>query len=130
MQAQLRSRLKADGTIAGLVGTRVDWGVRPQAKGLPAITLTMANDTRDQAMAGIQATQGPLVQIDCWAENYPDAATLRDAVVSLIATPAVQSDVRFLGAQGINTQDMPEKTDTGIIHRAMIRATVWHTPIP
>lgn len=127
MQTQLRARLLADGTIAGLVSTRVDWGVRPQAAGLPAITLTLVNDNRDQTMAGVQTTQGPLVQVDCWAETYSGMLTLREAVITLLATPATQSGTRFLGSQNINTQDLPEKTDTGIVHRAMIRANVWHT---
>lgn len=127
METELRSRLLADGTISGLVGTRIDWGVRPQGKPLPAITLTLANDTRDQAMAGIQNTQGPLVQIDCWAEKYADTVTLREAVIALIATAATVSGVRFLAAQNINTHDLPEKTDTGIVHHSMIRANIWHT---
>jgi hypothetical protein len=32
MQTDLRARLLANGTIAGLVSTRVDWGIRPQGK--------------------------------------------------------------------------------------------------
>lgn len=127
MQTDLRARLLANGTIAALVSTRVDWGVRPQGKPLPAITLTMVNDTRDQRMDGLETTQGPLVQIDCWADTYLTASALREAVVTLLATPATQSGTRFLGAQNINTQDLPEKTDTGMVHRAMIRANVWHT---
>jgi hypothetical protein len=38
MQTALRTRLLADATISGIVGTRIDWGLRPQAKALPAIT--------------------------------------------------------------------------------------------
>lgn len=127
MQTQLRTRLLNDATISALVGTRVDWGVRPQAKALPSITLILANDGRDQRLSGLQVTQGPLVQIDCWADTYADAAAMREAVVTLISTAAVQSGTRFLGAGNINTQDLPEKTDTGIVHRAMIRANIWHT---
>ena len=127
METQLRARLKADATISGFVGTRVDWGVRPQGKPLPAITLTMAVDGRDQTLSGVQATQGPLVQVDCWGATYADAAALREAVVSLLAAPAVQSGVRFLGAQNISTTDLPEKTDTGMVFRSMVRANIWHT---
>lgn len=127
MQSDLRTVLKNDATISALVSTRVDWGVRPQGKPLPAITLTLVNDNREQMMAGLQTTQGPLVQIDCWAETYSDMATLRERVITLIATPVVQGSTRFLGAQDINAVDLPESTDNGIIHRAAIRANVWHT---
>jgi hypothetical protein len=127
MQADLRARLLADSTIGGLVSTRVDWGVRPQGKPLPAITLTLVSDNRDQTMAGLQATQGPLIQVDCWAETYTASGILREAVVTLLATPATQGSTKFLGAAGIVTQDLPEKTDTGMVFRSMIRATVWHT---
>lgn len=127
MQAELRARLLADSTISGLAGTRVDWNVRPQGKPLPAITLALVNDRRDQTMSGLQATQGPLVQFDCWAEKYADVVSLREAVVSLLATAAVQSGVRFLGAQDIGVQDLAENTENGLVHRSIIRATVWHT---
>jgi hypothetical protein len=127
MQTELRARLLADSTISGLVGTRVDWGVRPQGKPLPAITLILASDTRDQTMAGVQATQGPLIQIDCWAETYAATVTLREAVVALISTPATQGSSKFLGAANINAIDLPEKVDTGIVHRSVIRANIWHT---
>jgi hypothetical protein len=34
---------------------------------------------------------------------------------------------RFLGAQNIYTQDLPEDTESGVVFRSMIRANVWHT---
>jgi hypothetical protein len=127
MQTELRDRLKANATIAGLVGTRVDWGVRPQGKPLPAITLTLVSDVRDQTMAGLQVTQGPLIQVDCWALTYAETVTLREAVISLLATPATQASCKFLGAQNISSQDLPEDTDVGLVQRAIIRANIWHT---
>lgn len=127
MQTDLRALLLANATVSANCGSRVDWGVRPQGKPLPAITLLLVSDTRDQTLGGVQTTQGPLVQVDCWAETYSAMVTLREAVITLLATPVVQSGTRFLGAQNINTQDLSEKTDTGMVFRAMIRATVWHT---
>ena len=134
MQMQLRTRLKNDATISGLVGTRVDWDIRPQGKSLPAITLGEIDDPRDQHMDGLQTTRGTLVQVDCWAEKAADAVTLRDAVVSLLATSATQDGVKFLRAQDINTGTpanlAAERTDVGVVHRRVVRATVWHTIIP
>lgn len=127
MQTDLRALLKGDTTISGLVSTRVDWGVRPQGKPLPAITLTRVVGSHDQTMSGVEITQGPLIQIDCWAETYADMAALRDAVIALIATPVVQGSTRFLGAQNIIDHDLPEDTDNGLVQRSMIRANIWHT---
>lgn len=127
MQQALRTRLLNDGTIGGLVGTRVDWNIRPQGKPLPAITLERVVGDHAQTMSGLQVTQGPLIQVDCWASKYTDAAALRDAVIEILTTPAVQSGIRFLGAGNVMDADSSESTDGGIVHRTMIRANVWHT---
>lgn len=129
MQTQLRSRLLDDGTISGQ-GTRVDWNVRPQGKPLPAITLSLISDRRDQHMGGLQRTRGSWTQIDVWADDAETLATIREALVSLLATGAVEDGITFLPAQDIEVRESVEKTDTGIVHRSMIQATVWHTVIP
>lgn len=130
MQTQLRSRLLADSTISTNCLTRVDWNVRPQGKPLPAITLFLPNDVRDQHMGGLQTTRGPEVQVDVWAETASMAATLREAVITLLATGAVQDGVTFFAAQDIRASNMVEQVGDKIIHREMIRAAVWHTVIP
>ena len=127
MQTQLRARFLADSTISTNCGTRVDWSERPQGKPLPAITLEIVLGQRDQTMDGLQATQGPDIQIDCWAETRAMAVTLREAAIALIAATATQGGVRFRGASDIRHSGMVEKTDSGVIHREMIRATLWHT---
>lgn len=128
MQTQLRSRLLADATVSAQCATRVDWNVRPQAKGLPAVTLTLVSDRREQHMSGLQATRGTWVQADVWAVTVATAVTIREAIVSLFAAAAVQSGVRFLGADDINVRDNVERTEDGqVIHRSMIQAIIWHT---
>jgi hypothetical protein len=122
MQTALRSRLLADATISGLVDQRVDWGLRPQAKTLPAITLTLIPTPRDYHMGGAQATQHYRVQVDCWAETYKAAHELREAVIAELE-PANSA---FLGGFVERTADMPERTDTGVIHRAMIDFKITH----
>jgi hypothetical protein len=108
--------LLADATIAGLVGQRIDWGLRPQAKALPAITLTLVPTPRDYHMGGAQKTQQHFVQIDCWASKYADAESLRQAVIAELE-PASGS---FQGSFVQRDQDMPERTDTVEIHRASL----------
>jgi hypothetical protein len=122
MQTALRARLLADATIAGLVGSRVDWGLRPQAKALPAITLTLVPSPRDYHMGGAQVTQHYRVQVDCWATTYKGAHDLREAVIAELE-PASGS---FLGSFVERSADMPERTDTGEVHRASLDFKVTH----
>lgn len=122
MKTALRSRLLADGTIAGLVGTRVDWGLRPQGKPLPAISLTMIPTPRDYTMEAAQVTQIYRVQVDCWAATYASADAVRQAVIAELE-PASGS---FLGAFVQRDQDMPERTDAGEIHRASLDFKIIH----
>ena len=139
MQTQLRARLLADAAISGLVGTRIDWDIRPQGKTLPAITLSLVSDRREQHMGGLQTTRGTWVQFDVWATTAAQVATLRDAIVGLIATGATQDGITFFGAQNIDAGNRGlgvgettgfEETSTTIVHRGMVQATIWHTVIP
>ena len=122
MQAALRSRLLDDATVSGLVGTRVDWGLRPQAKSLPAINLTLVPTPRDYHMGGAQATQQFRVQCDCWAATYKGADDLRNAVIAALE-PA---DLPFLASFVDRSMDLPERTETGEIHRALLEFKVTH----
>lgn len=124
MKAALRTRLLADATISGLVGQRVDWGLRPQAKDLPAIRLTLVPTPRDYHMGGAQVTQHHRVQIDCFALTYKDADDLRAAVIAELE-PASGS---FQGSFVHRDQDMPERTETGEIHRASLDFKVTYIP--
>lgn len=116
MQSALRSRLKADATVSGLVGTRVDWGLRPQAKTLPAITLTLVSSPRDYTMAGAQVTQFYRVQVDCWALTYKESNDLRAAVIACLEPGSGSFQSSFV----TRSQDMPERTEEGEIHRASL----------
>lgn len=127
MESELRARLLADGTIAGLVGTRVDWNTRPQGKPLPAITLMTPSDTRDQHMEGFQVTRDPLVQIDVWTLKMADRETLREAVIAALAPAATVGSVSFLRAQDVSHADMSEMTEEGTVRRSRIQLRAWHT---
>ena len=128
MQSDLRSRLLADATISGLVGTRVDWDARPQGKPLPSITLSMV-DVRDQHMGGPQATRRTVLQVDCWADKPITSHTLAEAVINELQPQADVGSTRFLGAF-LTSTSMSEDTDNGMVFRVMVRGDLWHTPIP
>jgi hypothetical protein len=125
MQSALRDRLLADATITGLVGTRVDWDVRPQGKALPAITLAMV-DERDQGMGGAQVTRNTIIQADCWASRAIDSHTLAEAVITELQPALTVGSVRFLGAF-LSATSMSEDTGDGLVYRVMVRGRIVHT---
>jgi hypothetical protein len=125
MQTALRDRLLADATITALVGTRVDWDVRPQGKPLPSITLAMV-DNRDQKMDGPQVTRSTVIQADCWALKSIDAHTLAEAVIVELQPALTVGSVRFLGAF-LTCTSSSEDTDNGLVYRVMVRGRIVHT---
>jgi hypothetical protein len=134
MQTQLRARLLADPAIT-VPDASISWGQRAQGSALPAITLNIISDRRDQHMGGFQTTRGTWVQFDIYADGSPAEAqltmsTLREAIIDLIATAATQGGVTFLSATGINPRDVPATaTGTGPVHQAQVEAIIWHTVI-
>ncbi len=124
MQTALRTRLKADGAIAALVGTRIDWGLRPQAKSLPAISLLIVPTPRDYHMGGAQVTQQYRVQCDCWGVTYKSAFDVAEAVIACLEPSSGEFQASFVERRA----DMPELTDTGEVHRVMLEFKITHIP--
>jgi hypothetical protein len=130
MQAELRTRLKDDATVSGLVGTRIDWITRPQGKALPAITLQTVSDPRPQHMSGNQDTRQTMVQADCWGSTYASARATADAVVACIIPAGDVGEIRFLRSFVDNERDGAEDTETGLVYRVSVDLRITHTPIP
>lgn len=126
METALRARMKDDAAVAAIVGSRIDWGVRPQGSILPAIVLTNVFDDRSQHMAGFIAARQTRVQIDCYAATKAAAVELREAVIAAVVPPASKSGVTFQRAQGISVLDRGEHTEAGFIHRELIDLQIWH----
>jgi hypothetical protein len=116
MQAALRSRLLADATIAGLVGTRVDWGLRPQAKSLPAITLDLPGSPRDYHMGGAQNTQITRVQIDAWGTTPKQVKDIADAVIAELEPRSGSFEPSFV----LLDRSTNEKVDDGVVYRRQL----------
>lgn len=126
MQTQLRTRLFGNATIAGKVATRVDWNVRPQAKGLPAIMLSVVADPRPQHMAGMQVTRQTLVQVDIFANGYPDVATLREAVIAELVPAVTVGGQVFLRSFVEAVRESVDSIETGLVQRCSIDIQVTH----
>lgn len=125
-QQALRQRLLDDVTVAGLAGTRVDWGARPQGSALPAVVLVLVSDARPQHMKDFQQLRESRVQADCYAAKQADAAALREAVISALVPSGAFSDVRFERGFVDGLRDTEENTETGIVHRSSPDLLIWH----
>lgn len=126
METALRARLLADATVAAIVGTRVDWDVRPQGDALPALVLETVNGTRSQHHSGFDTFQPTDVQFNCFAGSKKIAVDLREAVIAAITPAANAGGTAFLRAQNVETRQRPDNVSTGIIYREIVEATIWH----
>jgi hypothetical protein len=124
MHEALRSRLKSDATVSGLVGARVDWGLRPQGKALPAIRLTLVPTQRAYHMGGAQTTQQYQVQADCFGETYKQAFDVRQAVIACLEPAVGEFQFSFV----TRDFDRPEVIDTGPVECAVLEFLVTHIP--
>lgn len=125
MQGALRARITGASTTAG---TRVYWVDRPQAAALPAVTLQIINDSREQHLKGFQSIRETLVQIDCWASTYAQATALKEAVLAAVVPEQTGNGIQFHRAIIDGERDLGERTETQFIHRASVDLMVfWKT---
>jgi hypothetical protein len=124
-EIDLRSRLVADGTVAGIVGTRIYWEIRPQGSALPAIVLGTTFGARAQHMEGVITVQGNRIQFDCLASSKAVAVNLRNAVMAEIESAAIVGDTEFQAGFVNLYRDTAEDTAAGVVHDEMIDATIW-----
>ena len=84
LETGLRAALLADGTVSGLVGTRVYPEVMPHDVTYPAISYQRVSTVRTQFLTGVDDFTQVRLQVDCWASSYADAKSLANAVKSAI----------------------------------------------
>ncbi|ALJ14121.1 tail completion protein gp17 [Sphingopyxis macrogoltabida] len=126
MEEALRSRLKAAGPVAAIVGTRIDWGLRPQGDPYPSVVLKVISDPMPQDYKGFIAMRETRVQIDCLADDRLTAIALRKAVITAIVAGGTYFGTRFGRAFIDSVRDLGAKTGTEFVHRDSIDALIWH----
>ena len=95
MSIALRDRLVADGTVAGLVSTRIYAFQIEQDCTLPAISFQHIGDDPQNDLDGSTVVNNQHWEVDCWADSYSEASTLADAVeAAVLATGADFTAVR------------------------------------
>jgi len=123
-ESDLYSHLKADATIAGLVGTRIYPMLLPQDTTKPAIVYVIvgASDQID-----LDSDDGNLqevrVQIDNWCASHADVVTLAEAVRKRMQSAAMTSTGGFkLGSHFENSGYDPETK----LYRKMQEFSCWY----
>lgn len=122
MQGALRARIIAAATSAG---SRVTWVDRPQANGLPAVTLQIVSDQRPQHLKGFNPLRGTTVEIDCWGTAYAEVTALKEAVLAAVVPENTGNGIRFDRAIVDSERDLGERAETQFIHRSSIDLVVW-----
>ena len=124
MQTALRARLVAASTAAG---SRIYWGIVPQAAALPYMRLQTISDPRPEHLQGYQRARVTRVQVDCFAAKYSDARAMAEAVIAATATPGVTNGVHFGRIKAEGPRDLGEDVEgVGYVHRASLDLLAEH----
>lgn len=113
MEEALRAVLLGHAPVTALVGSRVDWGKRPQATGLPAICLTNVNDGPVNHTLDGPGPSRARVQIDCFGASYASAKAVARAVRRRLDA---YSDATFLGVFLAGARDLSDDDGADTIH--------------
>ena len=85
MSSLIRARLIADGTVSGLVGTRVYLEELEQGCSMPAVVMTMDDDEPQNTLGGELSLTNESWTIECWGSTYSSAKSLAAAVTTAMA---------------------------------------------
>lgn len=131
-QGGIMSRLLADPTVSGLVGTRISWMDRPQEDQLPAISLQVISDPRPTHLKGFDGARYTLIQCDCWAERYETTVAMGRAVIAALKNPATIDGKKFGNALVEGQRDLGEEPGSAndrfdiFLHRQSVDLRIWH----
>ncbi|WIY25120.1 tail completion protein gp17 [Parasedimentitalea psychrophila] len=112
MQRAFRAILQGAPTVTAFCGGRIDWGARLPDDPYPAILMHLIGDVAGHTLTGSDGLSRGRVQVDCYAEDYADAADLAKAV-GLVLDGYRQDGFRgiFLDARRDNTERGANEAD-------------------
>ena len=118
--------LGADGTIAGLVSTRI-WGKDlPQDPTLPALVVTNVTSEDDYNAAGADDLVQARFQIDCWATTYAVCLQLANAVRSKLSGYSGAAGSESVKGSFKRSSNDETQDSTGY-HRRMLEFEIFYT---
>jgi hypothetical protein len=129
MEEALIAKLLAAPGVAGLAGTRVYPGSRPQGSGLPAIVFNRIDGAPLYADEGELGLVQARVQVDCWADSYSGAKGLARATnAALSAFVGEVAGTQFLSIFIDAERDLREggANAAEYLFRTSIDFIVWH----
>lgn len=80
IETETHARLAANGTISGLVSTRIYPLILPKSPTMPALVYHKVSGPRVHDLDGASGRALPRIQIDSWADTYTGAQALAAAV--------------------------------------------------
>lgn len=80
IEEAVRYILANDGTVSGLVGTKIYPPVVPQGVSLPVVTYQQITGVRDEILSGPTGLTKARFQINSWAATYTVSESLSEAV--------------------------------------------------
>ena len=127
MPGALRARLLAAAPVTALVAQRIYWVERPQSSALPAITLQVITELRDQHMQGFDGLTMSRVQLDAWALSFGSAKAIAEAALAALVPAVVSNGIEFQRAFSEGPTNSGEPTETQFIHRSRIDFIIHHS---
>lgn len=119
IESAIYSLLKNDGTINGLVGTKIYPNLVPQSIAMPAITYQEISSPREYTASGATGTTEARFQINCWDDNYSGAKEVAEAVRKKLS--GYKGTVGILKIQScflVDEDDMPQASpETDVLKR-------------
>lgn len=133
MEEALAAFLLANAGLQTLVSNRINWNVRPQNNGTPAIVLLKVSGTRGYTATGPDRLIESRVQCDCWGKNFLQTKQVaRAAVAAFNGIKGVRGGVRFQSAfvdserddfdQGSNVQSGTAER----LYRTSLDIIIWY----
>jgi hypothetical protein len=131
VEESLVALLLADAGLEALVTNRINWNVKPQASGLPAIILTEASGTPDYHAQGPSGLVESRVQVDVWGKTYGQMKTVARAVEArLSGMREISGGTQFQGAFLQSSRASFEEGSGGVqMHRSSMDFMVHHRKV-
>lgn len=123
MEEALVALFLADAALAGLIGSRIHWGVRPQGEALPGVTLFRTDGAEGRIYTGGDGFADSIVQADCWAETY---AAAKGVARALKAAAVGRHGAVLKGVFVESERDGTEHAPPNFYYRVTIDLRVLH----
>jgi len=131
LEKGIRAILIADGTVSGLVSTRIYPQRRPEGTILPALTYQTVYQEITEALSEQTGLRRSRVSIDCADSTYGGNKTLRDAVTSALIdynatiSGEIIDSIRLEAAVDIDEDLEPASGSVGVF-RTILDFIVYH----